>query len=232
MLFAWQKWGSILKSAQWHGGHSVDESSNTCCAGDFFPPHQPPLLHQRTAGHQLHASLSWNSKTVRCRTDAHYWGSDLKGCCYISANLGAVCWCSEMVMSFDFHLGLLFCGVTYTRCLMETYGVMSRVVTFGTNAHYIYIYITQMEADMLWAISLLYLSLLHDFPQDINVTIKLQHYFLMSSEMLMLVCGNFLFLFFTFNKCFSFKFNNIFCQFYCFWNGILLHVEISNVCWC
>lgn len=135
--FAWQKWQSVLKSEQWHGGHSEVESSNTCCARDFFP-YQPPLPHQRTAGHRLRASLNWNSKSFRCRTDAHYWGSDLKGWCYISTNLGAVCWYREMVMSFDFHLRLLFCCVTDSRCLMEMYCVMSLVVTCGPNDHYIY----------------------------------------------------------------------------------------------
>lgn len=101
-------------------------------------PHQPPLPHWRTAGHQLHASLWWNSKPFKCRTDAHYWGSDLKGWCYMSAHLVAVCWYTEMLISFDFHHRLLFCCVTDTRCLMEIYCVTSRVVTFGTNVHYIY----------------------------------------------------------------------------------------------
>lgn len=101
-------------------------------------PHQPPLPHWRTAGHQLHVSLCWNSKPFKCRTDAHYWGSDSKGCCYISAHLGAGGWYTEMVISFDFHHRLLFCFVTDTRCLMEMYCVMSRVVTFGPNVHYIY----------------------------------------------------------------------------------------------
>lgn len=98
-------------------------------------PYQPPLPHWRTAGHRLHAR---NSKPFKCRTDAHYWGSDLKGWCCISAHLGAVCWYTEMLISFDFHHRLLFCRVTDTRCLMEMYCVMSRDVTCGTNVHYIY----------------------------------------------------------------------------------------------
>lgn len=101
-------------------------------------PHQPPLPHWRTAGHRLQASLCWNSKPFKCRTDAHYWGSDLKGWCFISAHLVAVCWYTQMLMSFDFHYWLLLCFVTDTRCLMEMYCVMSRVATFETNVHYIY----------------------------------------------------------------------------------------------
>lgn len=74
--FAWQKWQSVLMSALWRSGRSLGVASHTC--GTRESSHQPPLCHQRAAGHRLHASLP-DSKPAKVinTTEGVIWKSDV-----------------------------------------------------------------------------------------------------------------------------------------------------------